>query len=36
MSLLIITHYFLLRALDALYHEKAVVASSPNATAAFL
>jgi hypothetical protein len=36
MSLLIIAYCFLLRALDALHHEKAVVAFSPNAAAAFL
>ena len=36
MSLLIVAYCLLLRALDALYHEKAVVAFSPNAAAALL
>jgi len=36
MSLLILAYCFLLRALDALHHQKAVVAFSPNAAAASL
>jgi hypothetical protein len=36
MSLLIIAYCLLLRALNAFHHEKAVVAFSPNAAAAFL
>jgi hypothetical protein len=36
MSLLIIAYCLLLRSLNALHHERAVVAFSPNAAAAFL
>jgi hypothetical protein len=36
MSLLIIAYCLLLRALDALHHEKAVVTFSPHTVAAFL
>lgn len=36
MSLLIVAYCLLLRALDALHHEKAIVAFSPNAGATFL
>ena len=36
MSLLIVAYCLLLRALDALHHEKAIVAFSPNAAAAIL
>jgi len=36
MSLLILAYCLLLRALDALHHQKAVVAFSPNAAAASL
>ena len=36
MSLVIIAYCLLLRALDALHHEKAVAAFSPHAAAAFL
>jgi hypothetical protein len=36
MSLLIVVYCLLLRVLDAPHHEKAIVAFSPNAAAAFL